>query len=253
MRFGLIGYPIAHSLSPQLFRAAYPDVPYRDTYELIETANFDEAVSIFKRDFDAINVTAPFKEKAFAIADRADRNTERIGASNLLIKKDGLITAYNTDYEAVVHMLTALFSQRPFNNVLVAGCGGAGKAAALAACDSGRNVTVANRDFAKAQHYCNALGGMKAAHLEDMPTLIAENELLIYTIPTLINELRNNLSEKVHNLSGKTVIEANYRNPSLSGGNYISGKHWLAVQAVISYKLMTGIAPMDTPLINLLL
>ena len=44
-RFGLIGYPIAHSLSPALFKAGYHG---RFPYELIETADFEEASSVFR-------------------------------------------------------------------------------------------------------------------------------------------------------------------------------------------------------------
>ena len=66
MKFGLIGHPIAHSLSPALFKAGYNG---RYPYELIETADFEEAYQRFLDDYDGFNVTAPFKELAYAKAD----------------------------------------------------------------------------------------------------------------------------------------------------------------------------------------
>ena len=60
-KFGLIGHPIAHSLSPALFKAGYDG---RYPYELIETSEFDEAYQRFLDGYDGINVTAPFKELA---------------------------------------------------------------------------------------------------------------------------------------------------------------------------------------------
>ena len=67
-KFGLIGHPIAHSLSPRLFTAAYAG---KYAYDLIETPDFGEAWERFLSDYKAINVTAPFKMEAFAKADWA--------------------------------------------------------------------------------------------------------------------------------------------------------------------------------------
>ena len=57
-RFGLIGNPVAGSLSPRLFEAAYGG---RYAYDLIEGAVFDTSWQRFLDDYDGINITAPFK------------------------------------------------------------------------------------------------------------------------------------------------------------------------------------------------
>ena len=54
-RFGLIGHPIAHSLSPALFKAGYDG---RYPYELIETADFEEAYARFLEGYDGINAVS---------------------------------------------------------------------------------------------------------------------------------------------------------------------------------------------------
>ena len=97
-RFGLIGYPIAHSLSPALFKAGYHG---RFPYELIETADFEEAYSRFLNGYDGINVTAPFKEQAFAKADLVSEECRLIRATNLLVKTPDGVKAYNSDYLGV--------------------------------------------------------------------------------------------------------------------------------------------------------
>ena len=97
-RFGLIGHPIAHSLSPALFKAGYDG---RYPYELIETSDFEEAYRRFQQGYDGINVTAPFKELAFRKADILSEECQRIGATNLLIKTPDGIKAYNSDYLGV--------------------------------------------------------------------------------------------------------------------------------------------------------
>ena len=71
MKYGLIGYPIAHSLSPALFRAAYPDRPEM-TYDLIEESDFERAYARFLKDYEAVNVTTPYKDEAFRKVNVAD-------------------------------------------------------------------------------------------------------------------------------------------------------------------------------------
>lgn len=88
-RLGLIGYPVAHSLSPALFREYYasrPDILGNYSYDLIERSSFEEARSVFMQDYAAVNVTAPFKENAFRSADLHDYSAMRCRASNLLVK-----------------------------------------------------------------------------------------------------------------------------------------------------------------------
>ena len=98
MKFGLIGHPIEHSLSPALFKAGYNG---RYTYDLIETPDFEEAYQRFLDGYDGINVTAPFKELAIRKADILSEECQAIGATNLLVKTPEGIKAYNSDYLGV--------------------------------------------------------------------------------------------------------------------------------------------------------
>lgn len=82
MKFGLTGHPIGHSLSPALFRAGYDG---RYPYELIETADFEEAYGRFLEEYDGINVTAPFKELAYAKADILSEECRMISVVYLLL------------------------------------------------------------------------------------------------------------------------------------------------------------------------
>ena len=90
-RFGLIGHPIAHSLSPALFKAGYAG---KYPYELIETGDFEEAYNRFLNGYDGINVTAPFKELAYAKADILSEECRIIKATNLLVRTPEGVKAY---------------------------------------------------------------------------------------------------------------------------------------------------------------
>lgn len=241
-RFGLIGYPISHSLSPALFKAAYPDT--QDfSYDLIEEADFDSAWQRFLGGYDAINVTAPYKGDAFRRVDIADTISRELYAVNIVRRKEGKLYGYNSDFWALQELLRPLAVPGRRTRVLVIGCGGAAKAAALAALKLRMSVSVANRDFRKARDFCFTGGGMIPMRLEQVKAHQDAFDVFIYAIPVKI-DLADTLP-----LAGRTVIEANYKDPCLreravaEGANYISGLEWLARQAVSGYRLMTDREP----------
>ena len=107
-RFGLIGHPIAHSLSPALFKAGYDG---RYPYDLIETADFEEAYRRFLEGYDGINVTAPFKELAYGKADILSDECKVIKATNLLVRTPEGVKAFNSDFLGVRLWLEETFGQ----------------------------------------------------------------------------------------------------------------------------------------------
>jgi shikimate 5-dehydrogenase len=196
-RFGLIGHPIAHSLSPALFRAGYDG---RYPYELIQTDDFEEAYSRFIKGYDGINVTAPFKEKACAKADFLSDECKVIGAANILVNTEDGIKAYNSDYLGIRLWLQELLhnpswgvqdrekratplaagggthevggvlfesctpqdgrdEKEEYPKVLIVGLGGAGKAAATAAAYLGLDRILMNRDISKAEAVAESVKG----------------------------------------------------------------------------------------------
>lgn len=241
MKYGLIGYPISHSKSPELFRAAYTDHPEL-SYDLIEEDDFEKAYRRFLQEYEAVNVTAPFKGDAFRKVEVADTIARELFAVNILKKKDGKIYGYNSDFWALQRLLRP-YAGTPRPNVLVIGCGGAAKAAALAALKLKMSVRVANRDFRKAREFCFTGGGMIPLRLEQVPAQMASIQILIYALPVKI-DLVDTLP-----LEGKVVVEANYKDPCLkdrcaeAGATYISGMDWLVGQAIEGYQLMTGLQP----------
>ena len=225
--YGLIGYPLGHSLSPQLFEAAFPG----RRYDLLEYESFGEAVSVFRAGYRAVNVTAPFKEEAFRVADVRDDVCARIGAANILVNDGGLIRAFNSDYDAVRELLEGIFALCPSRRVLVVGAGGAGKAAAVAAVDCGCEVFVANRTFSRAEEFCRRCGGMTPLALDDD---ISSFDIVVYTLPAKVS---------LTGLRGDAFfIEANYRDPSfadfISEGRYLGGERWLRAQAKAGFERM---------------
>ncbi|MBR5399145.1 MAG: FAD-binding protein [Bacteroidales bacterium] len=241
-KFALIGNPIQHSLSPELFREAYPFTSMR--YDLVEEDSIEKSITELKeKGYGGANVTAPFKEKVMDFVTDPDPVSKAIGASNLIIFDGDRIYGYNTDYLAVRRMAREM---GPVDKAIVIGCGGAGKAAALACRDEGLDTIIANRTEEKAEAFASEIG-IRAMGLEDAQNFLTiltlgnqtakKNILVIYAIPEEDNIISKDL------LSRATVIEANYKNPCL---NPESGLKWLKYQAVESFRIFTGITPDET-------
>ena len=243
-RFGLIGHPIAHSLSPALFKAGYEG---RYPYELIEGEDFEESYRKFLEEYDGINVTAPFKELAFAKADILSPECEAVGATNLLVKTPLGVKAFNSDFLGVRMWLEEVAAEvlTEKKSVLIVGLGGAGKAAAAAAESLGMKVVRMNR----------TVRDEKTRPLDDFKECFREADIIIYNIPTAIQAL-NELTDKDFTPGKpKFILEANYKDPSFGKeilakmqtanplARYTGGKTWLLYQAVTGYEIFTGEKP----------
>lgn len=162
---GVVGRPIAHSLSPILHNAwlaaAGIDgvyVPFApDAFGLERLANGLRGGAI-----RGLNVTLPFKEAALAVADEPSGLARRAAAANLLIfDRNGRILADNTDGAG---LLGAFAVQAPYwdvrnGPVTVLGAGGAARGAIAALLDAGApKVWVLNRTLDRATALAEALG-----------------------------------------------------------------------------------------------
>ncbi len=228
-RFALIGHPVAGSLNPSLIAVAYKG---RYTYDLLDFENFEDAWQAFLDGYYGINVTAPFKQDAFAKVDSLSARALSTGAVNLVVPDGkGGFAGYNTDVDGVVLALEETGLR--FHEALVVGTGGAARAAVYAARHLGCNVTVTGRSLEKAEALgCPAVSFEEAARLRP--------DLVIYTLPG-----RAPIPEGLP-FAGSVVLEAEYRNPALSAvrcRKYISGNRWLLHQAVAAYRIFTGEEP----------
>jgi 3-dehydroquinate dehydratase/shikimate dehydrogenase len=154
--YGVVGDPVAHSLSPllhnRLFRrmginALYLPFrvprgqlqPFLDAYGAVPVQGY--------------SVTIPHKEAAVTSARYLDEMVQRTYAANTLVRKEGGFAALNTDFAAVVETIN---SHLPPNNdgtpatvagrmVLILGAGGVARAVAHALKQAGAAITITNR------------------------------------------------------------------------------------------------------------
>jgi shikimate dehydrogenase len=155
MRAGVVGDPIAHSLSPLIHGAWIEALGLDATYDRFHVRAEDFAAFV-RRDgssLTGLNVTIPHKEAALALADTASDLARACGAANVLLVKDGRIEARNTDGEG---LLGAFRAQAPDVDItaapiLILGAGGAARGAVAALVQAGaRDIRIINRTRAKA-------------------------------------------------------------------------------------------------------
>ncbi|MGV9008123.1 shikimate dehydrogenase family protein [Brevundimonas sp.] len=161
---GVVGQPIAHSLSPLIhstwIAAAGLDASYEPFGPVGEPA-FAALVDEGRAGrLTGLNVTAPYKSLALALADDASVVASTCGSANLLTFQNGRVHADSTDGEG---LMQALAEQAPGLNVsgrsvVILGAGGATRAAAVALKAAGAKVGLLNRTQSKAEAVAADLG-----------------------------------------------------------------------------------------------
>lgn len=162
---GVIGDPIAHSLSPLIHNGWLRDLGFDATYEAMQVAEgtLPEALStLAQRNTVGVNVTLPHKTAALEAATTRSPAAETIGAANTLTLTNGAWHADNTDAPG---FLEALGRVDPYKDkVLVLGAGGSARALVYALTGLGIPVRVLNRTEAKAAALVRELGGSKTVY-----------------------------------------------------------------------------------------
>ena len=155
--YAVFGNPIKHSKSPAIHTAFSEQFDDDITYRAVrvEVDEFELKVSrFFQRGGGGLNVTLPFKERAFNMADEATDRAARARAANCLIPlPDGRIRADNTDGIGMVRdMVANLGWQLSGRRVLLLGAGGAVRGVMQPLLmENPAELVVANRTAAKAE------------------------------------------------------------------------------------------------------
>ena len=159
-RLGVLGWPVSHSRSPAIHRAAIDALGLRGwSYQLLPVPPelFEETVrGLPGSGFVGASVTVPHKHAALAVADQASTAAREIGAANTLsFAGDGAIAAENTDAPG---FLAALGVAPAGLEAVVLGAGGTARAAIWALRGAGASVAVWNRTPERARRLADDFG-----------------------------------------------------------------------------------------------
>ena len=131
-KFGLIGYPLSHSLSKKYFTEKFEKENIGDArYELYPIESITDLPRLLANEPElaGLNVTIPYKEQVMALLDELDPKAERIGAVNTIRIQNGKLKGFNTDYDGFKNSLVKWVGANPLpEKALILGTGGASKA-----------------------------------------------------------------------------------------------------------------------------
>lgn len=239
--YGCIGKKLAHSFSKEI-HARLADYEYH----LIELAEEDLPSFFTRKEFEAVNVTIPYKQAVIPYLDSVSDVARRIGAANTVVNRDGKLFGYNTDYYGMRALIRRVGLNLQGKKVLILGTGGTSKTARVVAADLGASEirVVSRRKTAECITY------------EEAATLHANAEIIINTTPagmypdcgsrpidcSAFERLEGVIDAVYNPLSTNLVLDARKRGIPAEGGLYM-----LVMQAVVAVeKFLDTRIPEDT-------
>ena len=132
-KFGLIGYPLSHSMSKVIQEAAFESIGAEGSYEIMETEQ-EDLISRLKyiraNKFNGFNVTIPLKVPITLFLSGVDNVANVVGSANTIkVMDDSSLFGYNTDVYGFVEAIPEEIRKEIENSeVAILGSGGAARA-----------------------------------------------------------------------------------------------------------------------------
>lgn len=266
---GIVGSPVAHSLSPRMHGYWLEEHRIDGAYIPLPVVREDFASvlkSLLSAGFSGINVTVPHKEAAFALVHEAEDTARITGAVNLLAFRNGRIIGRNTDVPGLVASLTQSLGTEALHDgvVGVLGAGGAARAAVLALAMLGaREIRIVNRDRRRAEALTSAMQSFVPATImvASWPQAAADLILLVNAtsagmlgnapLDIVLEELPT--SAAVCDIVYNPLETALLKQARTRGHKTIDGLGMLMHQAVPSFAAFFGVTPNVSPALRELL
>ncbi len=268
---GLTGYPLSHSLSPQIHTAALHACSLEGDYSLFSIPPEDKhglkklLTRLRTGDLHGINVTIPYKQTVIEFLDEITPIAKAIGAVNTIYLRDDKLIGDNTDAPGFLADLRKFLAEFPSpsgrgdgvrkNSALVLGAGGSARAVVHALLNDGWKITIAARRLEQAQHLAISFSNyqLQITGLEGLQSLVPNHSLVVNTTPLGMapdvdqSPLPENLSlpsnilvyDLVYNPRGTKLV----RDAQAHGLKATTGLGMLIEQAALSFELWTGQNP----------
>ena len=245
MRAAVLGRPIAHSLSPQLHRAAYAALGLDWTYEAIEVGE-DELADFVRNlgdDWAGLSLTMPLKAAVLPLLTSSAPLVDQVGAANTVVLRDGRRHGENTDVRGIVAALgeAGVTSVR---SAVVLGGGATARSALAALVSLGCRAPALVVRSDPGDTLAAALRlGVTPAVSRFTPEVLDGCELLISTLPPGAADRFAPYVRAVPALLDVVYDPWPTRLAEACGGVVVSGAAMLLHQAALQVQLMTGLKP----------
>ena len=179
-RYGVVGYPLGHSLSPVMHNAAFSQAGLRARYVAFETRDIQGCLrEVRDGGIKGLSVTLPFKSAIIPYLDRVDWLAQKINAVNTVVNDEGRLMGYNTDVHGASKALEGVLHSKT-RSCLIVGAGGAARAIGFMLRERGMCLTIANRSEIRGEALARSLECLFVP-LEKVKDMRAD--LLIQTTP----------------------------------------------------------------------
>jgi 3-dehydroquinate dehydratase/shikimate dehydrogenase len=246
--YGVIGFPIGHSLSPHVHNPAFRAMGLNSCYLPFSLKDLRDFGPHLRR-FAGFSVTIPHKVGILEYVDEVDVSVKSIGAANTLVKQNDKFRAYNTDVDGIRYALRNALKEG-VHQVILLGTGGAARSAALVLKEASCHVTVLARNREKARLFAQEFGfaynflSEASRYRGDLLINSTPVGMFPHTDETPLPEDSTDyryVFDMVYN-----PIETRLLRESRSKATVISGVEMFVAQAAKQFELWTGLeAPRD--------
>jgi shikimate dehydrogenase len=244
--YGIIGWPVSHSLSPAIHNRAFRELGLNKIYVPLPCQDVEAALNGLRAaGVRGLSVTVPHKQAVIPFLDSIDPVAEKIGAVNTLTIKDGVIHGYNTDWLGANQALTEVIKLKGCRVVLL-GAGGSARAIGFGLLEAGAEVAVASRTPEPGQALAADLGSqwLPLQEVEGASCDVMVNATSAGMTPNV-----DEMAVPVKSLAGsKVVMDIVYapletrllREASAVGCQVINGLAMLLYQGAAQFEIWTG-------------
>jgi 3-dehydroquinate dehydratase/shikimate dehydrogenase len=273
--YGVVGSPVAHSLSPAVHNAAFAHVGHDGIYlpMLVEPSYesfkaFMESFLAFPGlDLSGLSITLPHKENALRYLQwkgaAIDETALRVGAVNTITIRDGALSAANTDHDAILDSITTAMGisrdRLADLRVAVIGAGGTGRTAVAALAGCGATVLVYNRTKERADALAAEFDGNTGKVVSARMEKLCDSCCHVFVNTTSLgmhpNVDESPFGDRPPRFTPATLVFDTVYNPSktklltqaeAAGAKTVGGIEMFLRQAAMQFKLWTGNpAPLD--------
>lgn len=259
--YGIIGFPLKHTLSPHFQNAAFAYLGLDARYIPFETAPSDlkDVVRSLKSlGARGINVTIPHKQAVLKLLDSVSPEAKGIGAVNTVVFRGGKAKGYNTDGEGFIRSLKSDLKTDPKGKaVFLFGCGGAAQAIAfMLAREGARSIAFADKDEGRAKALSLKIGkSFRKCAVKHVPFSAARierevlgSDLLVNASPVgmhksdrcIVNPKALHKKLAVYDIVYNPPVTPLIREAKKRGLKAANGLGMLLYQGALSFELFTG-------------
>ncbi|WP_203361678.1 shikimate dehydrogenase [Bacillus sp. REN10] len=258
--FGVIGDPIAHSMSPVMHNSAFNALKfdgYYHPFHIKPTDLADGVKGMRAIGVEGFNVTIPHKTAIIPLLDKVDPLAEAIGAVNTVVREHDQWVGYNTDGLGYVRALREEYpGALEEQHVLIIGAGGAARAIFYTLASEGvSRITLANRTLEKAKamiESCPYSVEGTVLSLEEAEKKLREYDVIIQTTSIGMSPQVENIPMALDHLNPKAFVSDIIYNPletkllqeaKKQGAYTQNGLKMFVYQGALAFEKWTGVFP----------